>query len=426
MKGTTVGEYQILDRLGAGGMGEVYRAVHLKLGKVVAIKVLNQRAHSQSYLQRFCNEARLQAQLQHPRIVALYDFLEYQGQPCIVMEYIDGQTLDERIRIAGVLPTEDALNIFQAIVEGIGYVHEKGIIHRDIKSNNIKITSAGEVKLLDFGIAKDDSSPNLTMTGDVIGTLQYLSPEQIKGGTADERSDVWALGIIFYEMVSGQTPFDATTLGRLCDKICKANYLSPSTFNPSLPKDVEAIIARCLKKNASARYQSAREILADIERVKADRERAKLANVLKEEEEREKPQEIAKLVTKPVADWLQENWKVCAVGVSALLLVLIFFLMLPRKREQQEIVSEPINAEQQQQQTRTLKTVRINAPEGKAEVYRNGQLVGQTPYEIRAALGEQVSLTLKREGYADKRVDFAVTENKKDYTITLDPLKRIE
>jgi serine/threonine protein kinase len=325
-----------------------------------------------------------------------------------VMEYIDGQTLDELLRINGTLPLEFALNIYEKIVEAIAYVHDNGIIHRDIKLNNIKITAKGEVKLLDFGIAKSDSSPNLTVTGDVIGTLQYLSPEQIKGGSADERSDIWALGVVFYEMISGQAPFDATTLGRLCEKISKSNYVSPSTFNPSLPKEVEAIITRCLKKNAAARYQSARDMLSDLTRLK-------IADTPQQEEKSVRSIEPVALV------WAKRNWKLCTAIFTVTLCVLTFFLIAMRKPDAQTFVSESIN--NQGQPVRELKIVKINALEGKAEVYREGQLIGQTPYEIRAALGEQVSLTLKREGYADKRVDFAITEGKKEYTVVLTPVK---
>jgi serine/threonine protein kinase len=414
-----VGEYRMLDYLGAGGMGEVYRAVHAKLGRVVAIKVLSQAHRNPRLLERFRNEAQIQARLHYPGIAALFDFVETDGVPCIVMEYVDGHTLDELIRVNGILPLETTLSVFQQLVEAIAYVHDHEIIHRDIKSNNIKITSKGEMKLLDFGIAKSDDSPNLTATGDVIGTLQYLSPEQLKGGVADERSDVWALGVVLYEMVSGQTPFDATTLGRLCEKISKSDYVSPSTFNPALPKEVEAIVSRCLKKNAAARYQSAREILADLERLQlANRlERLQQANrAVKEEKSATTP------LNHPALIWAKQNWKLCSALVTVLLAVFVLSLFALRKPDGNIVLPEPAK-DQPQANTRELRTVRVNALEGKAEVYKDGQLIGQTPYEVRAALGEQISLMLKRDGYADKRVDFAITEGKKEYTVVLNPVK---
>ncbi|HVQ37774.1 MAG TPA: serine/threonine-protein kinase, partial [Pyrinomonadaceae bacterium] len=168
---TSIGDYRLVDFVGAGGMGEVYRAIHLKLGRVVAIKVLSQGDRTPHLIERFNNEARLHARLHHPRIATLHDFIEASGQMCIVMEYVDGQSLDEHIRFAGRMAAPDALRIFRGIVEGVAYIHSNGIIHRDIKSNNIKITAGGEVKLLDFGIARADSSPKLTVVGDVVGTF---------------------------------------------------------------------------------------------------------------------------------------------------------------------------------------------------------------------------------------------------------------
>src|SRR5215471_18975688 len=264
MIGTTIGEYRVLDHLGAGGMGEVYRAIHSKIGRVVAVKVLTSAGHNPAMTDRFLNEARIQAGLHHPNIATLYDFCEFQGQPCIIMEYVDGQTLELRIKSFGRLPRSEAVFIIQAVAHAIKYIHDHGIVHRDIKSNNIKITAAGDVKLLDFGIAKSASTPSLTLDGSVVGTLQYLSPEQIRGGNADARSDIWALGVVLYEMVTGRAPFEATTIGDLCDKITKASYTAPSMLCGGLPREIESIISRCLKKNPADRYQSMKEMLGSL------------------------------------------------------------------------------------------------------------------------------------------------------------------
>src|SRR5437588_9041427 len=266
---STIGEYRLVGKLGEGGMGEVYQGVHSKIGRVVAIKILNQASAGPQFVERFLNEARIQAGLQHNNIATLYDFLEYNGKPCIIMEYIEGQTLTECITSWGCLPLADAIQYFQSIVEAIDYVHGRGIVHRDIKSNNVKITPAGQVKLLDFGIAKSGASPSLTVTGAFIGTLQYLSPEQLQGGFADARSDIWALGVLLYEMTTSHLPFEATTLGDLYQKISKANYNPATTMNQRVPRQVQSIIARCLKKNPSDRYQSARDLLQDVNRVAA-------------------------------------------------------------------------------------------------------------------------------------------------------------
>jgi eukaryotic-like serine/threonine-protein kinase len=411
---TKVGEYRMIDFLGAGGMGEVYRAVHARLGRVVAVKVMTQAQRSPRLLERFHNEAQIQARLHHPRIATLFDFLETRGMPCIVMEYVDGQTIDERLRTYGALPLSEALQIFRAIVEAVGYIHENGVVHRDIKANNIKINSRGEVKLLDFGIAKSDASPQLTATGDVIGTLQYLSPEQIKGGLADARSDIWALGVLFYEMVSGQVPFNATTLGRLCDSIMKSEYVAPSTYNPYLPKEIEAIIKRCLKKAPEARYQSAAEILKELDAFEDRNASDKLAGA-------------SPAVTEHgVWSWVKAHMQLLtlttAILTVAAVLVLLVTQLSPAKPDNSNqhssvagrTIPAPVNQENQ-----VLRTARISALGGRAEVYQNGEFIGHTPCDIKVANGEKVNLILKRQGFEDKQVDFLLNEHQEDYTYTL-------
>ena len=188
--GLQIADYQLVEFLGAGGMGEVYRAVDTRSNRSVAVKVLHKTRGNATFVERFRNEARIQADLKHPSIVTLYDFIEYEGRLCMIMEYIDGLSLDARIHQTGRLPVAEALRIFQPIVEALDYTHRKGVIHRDIKPHNVKISQRGEVKLMDFGIAKGKSSPGLTAVGTVIGTPEYLSPEQLRGKLADPRSDV--------------------------------------------------------------------------------------------------------------------------------------------------------------------------------------------------------------------------------------------
>ncbi|HET9530972.1 MAG TPA: serine/threonine-protein kinase, partial [Blastocatellia bacterium] len=261
---SVIGEYRIVGTIGQGGMGEVYRAVHNKIGRVAAVKVLSQATRSPEFVERFLNEARIQASLQHPNIATLYDFLEFNNQPCIIMEFVEGQTLNEYIASRGALHLAEAVPIFRALSDALAYVHARGIIHRDIKSNNIKITPSGQVKLLDFGIAKSGTSPSLTVAGGFVGTLQYVSPEQFTGGIADARSDVWALGVLLYEMVTGRLPFDATTIGGLYEQINRAAYTPPSSVVANLPREIEAIIARCIRRNPAERYQTAGQLLQDV------------------------------------------------------------------------------------------------------------------------------------------------------------------
>lgn len=429
---STIGEYRLVDKLGEGGMGEVYQGVHSKIGRVVAVKILSQAATGPEFVERFLNEARIQAGLQHNNIATLYDFLEYNGQPCIIMEYIEGQTLTDCIRSWGCLPLPDALRYFQSIVEAIDYVHSRGIVHRDIKSNNVKITPLGQVKLLDFGIAKSGASPALTLAGGFIGTLQYLSPEQIMGGSADARSDIWALGVLLYEMTTSHLPFDATTLGDLCQKITKANYISPSVMNQNVPKEVQNIISRCLKKNPADRYQSARDLLQDVNRValglfsqstQPARSPAKTAPTQYQPTSGQPvpyqpapyqsgssyvdPRSDSEAAPKP-----KSNLPMLA-GIAVLVLLVVagvfYFLFSANPSTNSSNKSTP-----------GQETFKIQMADGPAEVYRYGERVGTTPYSFQAKIGEEVYFVLKREGYVDKEVHLTTNINQKAPTFMLD------
>ena len=416
---SSVGDYRLVDYIGAGGMGEVYRAVHSKIGRVVAVKVLTQSVPSPSFITRFHNEARIQASLHHHNIATLYDFLEFNGQPCIVMEYVDGETLTERISRFGSLPAEEALYIFQTVTEAIHYIHCQGVLHRDIKSNNIKISSTGEVKLLDFGIAKSGDTPSMTRTGDVIGTLEYLSPEQVKAGAADARSDIWALGTLLYEMVTGILPFKSPNIGDLCDKICKAQFASVSSLNPSVPHEVEAIILRCLKKKPADRYQTAADVLQDTKRLASNVPAPRLKGTN---------------VTSLVAGAKKNSWKLTALAAAVVVLIVGIYFLLPSSDNSSGRSADSGNIKTQTKATdkQTANQVSKSAPgmeryriatmDGTAVVEltgRNGKQVGQTPFEFDAPIGERFDMVLKREGFKELRDNFTVTVNKREFNYTL-------
>ena len=413
---STVGEYRLVNYLGAGGMGEVYRGVHAKIGRVVAVKVLTQTALSPGAVERFLNEARIHSTLHHPNIVTLYDFLELDGRPCIIMEYVDGQTLTDRIRSYGALPMHEAIPIFKSIVEAISYIHSRGIIHRDIKSNNVRISSTGQVKLLDFGIAKDGATPMLTLTGDVVGTLYYLSPEQIKGGAADARSDIWALGVLLYEMLTGRVPFESTTIGDLCEKIGAASYMPVSALNPAVPRDIEAIIARCLKKRAAERYQSAQEVLDDLTRAVTRVDGLRPASVGRASADAIKPQAPSSL---PLAWVLGPTAAVIALAGAISLSVVMMSDWDGGPPAPAGANQAAANQSASNTRSGELRTITLEVSEGRAEVYRDGQLLGTTPFEMKARPGEPIKLVLRREGYYDKAVDISMTDNRKVYTYSL-------
>lgn len=404
----TIGEYRLVDLLGAGGMGEVYRGVHTKIGRVVAVKVLSQANRGPEFLERFLNEARIQSQLQHPNIATLYDFLEFNNQPCIIMEFVEGQTLSDLIQTHGAIPPREAIALFNPILSAIGYIHSQGVTHRDIKSSNVKISSSGQVKLLDFGIAKSGSSPALTQAGGFIGTLQYLSPEQLKGGYADARSDIWALGVLLYEMVTGCMPFEANTIGELYEAVNKVEYAKPCALNPGIPRGVESVISRCLKKNASERYQTAQELYNDLARAESQATAVGLH-----------------AQAEPLSG--NKRWLIVAGGVAFLLFLVAgaYSLIgggdatLPANRSLQPAANQSAASAPSRSPSQP-KTLTIDVAEGRAEVYRNGQKVGTTPFNFEARQGEQVNFVLKNDGFVDKSVDLSVTDNRKVYTFNME------
>jgi serine/threonine-protein kinase len=423
-----VGEYRLIDFLGEGGMGEVYRAVHAKLGRVAALKVLTTAARrEQGFVDRFFNEARIQSQLQHPNIAALYDFCEVQGQPCIIMEYVDGDTLCDRVRPYGPLPTVEALRIFSDVVSAIAYVHAHGVIHRDIKSNNIKIGTQGQVKLLDFGIAKGGASPVLTQTGSVIGTLEYLSPEQLSTGHADHRSDIWALGVLLYEMTTGRVPFEAQTIGSLCAKIGNADYPPLRQLNPAAPQDVANIVSRCLKKNVIERYQTAEALLSDVRRAadgllaprpqpKPKPARARKQRNAPDTRDRYSPPSPEPSVSGS-GPTLGRGWLMVG-GVAVVLFCLFVLGGAGLWYALSGPAAENVNASALTGKTnKPGKTVKVEMSDGPAEIWQGDRLIGVGQADVTAEVGDWVELRLKRNG--QERVErFQMTENRKTWTLT--------
>lgn len=420
----SIGEYRIVDFIGAGGMGEVYRAVHSKIGRVAAVKVLTQATQAADFVERFFNEARIQASLQHPNIATLYDFCEVAGQPCIIMEYVDGETICERVAAfraayGAALPLSETVYIFGRVVEAIEYIHRHGIIHRDIKSNNIKVSSAGQVKLLDFGIAKGQTSPGLTQVGAVVGTLQYLAPELIRGGTADDRADIWALGVLLYEMVTGRMPFEAQTVGDLSDKIGRASYPQPTQFVSGLPRPFADVMARCLRRNPAER-PNASELLRAVKQLEAVVSKPGLSA------------DVSDAVTEYVETKSGGSKGLpLLVGAAAAVAVLVivglvaFFALGGGATAEQAnadaslkngLNSAPTPAARADAAQREVEITTYN---GQADIYRGSEKIGHTPYTYKGRLGDHVVLTLRREGYKDKPVDFVVGE-KKAYMFDLD------
>ncbi len=271
MIGTQIENYLIQAQLGEGGMGTVYRALETNLDRTVAIKVLNtDLARDPSIVERFRSEARAQANLNHTNIATLYAFLVFQGNPVMVMEYVEGDTFQQLVNRRGPLPSEEAVPLFRQALLGISAAHRMGIVHRDIKPSNLMLNRAGIVKVMDFGIAKVASSVNnLTRTGAQMGTVFYMSPEQVKGERVDIRSDIYSLGITLYELLTANVPFSASSEFQVLNDHVNTPPPPPSKFYPYLPKGLENIILKSLAKNPDERFQTAEEFGAALERPEA-------------------------------------------------------------------------------------------------------------------------------------------------------------
>ncbi len=269
MIGQVVSHYKILEHLGGGGMGVVYKAQDLKLGRLVALKfLLPDLTRDPEAKQRFIHEAQAASALEHPNICSVHEIGDYDGQTFIVMGYYEGETLKMKIE-RGPLPIDEAVGITIQVAEGLATAHKAGIVHRDVKPANIILTKDGTVKILDFGLAKVVGRTLLTKSGTTLGTAAYMSPEQARGESADQRTDIWSLGVTFFEMLTGMRPFESEYEQALIYSILNEHPKPIRELRPEVPEAIEKICRRALAQDPRDRYQTVPDLIADLESFKA-------------------------------------------------------------------------------------------------------------------------------------------------------------
>lgn len=262
-----LGRYEIIRELGQGAMGVVYQAKDPLIDRVVAIKTINlglAQEDKDEYEGRFYQEAKAAGRLNHPNIVTIYDVGKSGDIAYIAMEFLQGRELRDIMNDGSLLPVEHVLSVVAQVASGLAYAHEYGIIHRDVKPSNIMVIRDGHVKITDFGIARMASSAIRTQTGMVLGSPKYMSPEQVMGKDIDQRSDIFSLGVMLYEMLTGQAPFNGDNVNAIMYQTLNAVPAPPDSVNPSVPEMLNFIVAKALAKGLDDRYQSAKDLAADL------------------------------------------------------------------------------------------------------------------------------------------------------------------
>lgn len=364
MHSQIIGDYRTISILGSGGSGTVFKAVHLSTGRKVAIKSLN----IDGDITRFRNEARIQSSLQHPNIAELYEYIIHEGTPYIIMEYVRGINLSDLIKRKGVTGKDHIRQLMIQITGAVAYLHERGIIHRDLKPSNIKINENGQVKLIDFGISKGLSSPKITKTGFMVGTIDYAAPERFKGQNHPQ-SDIWSIGAIFFELLSNQPYITRGQTDKVIATIQDKNHLKRKIER--IDDSYAPIIKKCLAPNYKSRYKNGRELLAALGMKK----------------------EKSKSIQAPTLNLVQSKWWMIAAIAIILAIVSFYPDSDPGEIEHEatiELLLYPRNST-------------VTLPDGK--VLKHGN-------KIRGSFGDQIKAQMKSEGYDSKDIILSFSTSK--------------
>jgi serine/threonine-protein kinase len=390
-----VAGYRLTRHIGSGGMGDVYKAHHDTLNREAAVKILYQK----ELADRFENEAYIQSSISHPHIARLYEYVSSGEMHCIIMEYVEGESLDVYLQKKVKLSNEETEHIVAQIASALAYLHSKDIIHRDIKPQNFKRQQDGTIKMLDFGIAKHKYSPKLTQLGFIVGTTEYMAPEQFQE-QVQKKSDIWSLGVMVYEMLTGFLPFEATNPVSLRSKIIKANFTDPKILVPQISEKLETIIDKCLRINPALRISA-----------------AEIEDLLKGKKIKPEIKPIDKKIKFSITP---KQIFFALLLVAVLVIGIVQFTKPSAKRAEDDKTDDP---PQENSVAANKRNIRINVPgvENAMIILPNGEQ-HTAPYTISGKDGEIVEFTIRANGYMDKQERIELNHRRSSFECRLDKL----
>lgn len=394
---TEIAGYRLTIRLGSGGMGDVYKAYNAVLNRTAAIKILHQKEMGD----RFRNEAYIQSSVSHPNIARLYEYLVTGETACIIMEFVEGDPLDVYLHKIGKLSNGETENIVKQIAGALAYLHSKDILHRDIKPQNFKVQPNGIITMLDFGIAKNKYTPKLTQQGFMVGTTEYMAPEQFRQ-QVEKKSDIWSMGVLAYELITGHMPFAADNAVTMRYKIEKGDYTKPRILIPLVSDKLNTVIEKCLQVNPVSRISA-----AGVEMLLSDK---------KAEAE---PRRKATMPTQ-----LKVSRKKGMIAVAVVLIIAFAFIMLKGSDEKplNEILPgvENVTVPQSSEQQKLIIDV-ANAPNAYI-VFPDGNKQ-KLPHALNGKEGDNFQFTLQAEGFESKKIEVPITVGRKSYEYYLEKIK---